>query len=189
MLGIIALVISAGKLSFNLSTERKAALSVEKQLLAIRNDVPKTARTEEPQEIPLMDAQEVQEETQEEPNREYIGILSIPALGKTLPVRSTWSEELLKTAPCCYFGDLSERIVIAGHNYRSHFSGIGTLTPGEPIFLEDMTGVSHEYRVAQTEVLGKTEVSAVTESSWALTLFTCTNGGEKRVVVRCERVE
>lgn len=64
---------------------------------------------------------------------EVDGILSIPDLGLRLPVLSYYEEELLSVSPCLYKGtggDDPSRLVVAGHNYRSHFGRLGELTAG-----------------------------------------------------------
>ncbi|MCI6909376.1 MAG: sortase, partial [Clostridiales bacterium] len=52
----------------------------------------------------------------------YIGVLRIPALGLSLPVIGEWSDDGAKLAPCRYAGSAyTDDLVIAGHNYRTHF--------------------------------------------------------------------
>lgn len=53
----------------------------------------------------------------------YIGVLEVPELSLQLPVMSHWSLAGLKIAPGRYKGSVYKRnTIIAGHNYRSHFS-------------------------------------------------------------------
>ena len=119
---------------------------------------------------------------------DYIGVLSIPALGLELPVGKTWSYPALKLTPCRYSGSIENNsLVIAGHNYQSHFGSIGALDIGRPILLTDVEGTQHMYHVVKIEVVQPYSVSAVTESEYDLTLFTCTPNGQQRIVVRCMR--
>jgi len=122
--------------------------------------------------------------------REYIGTLSIPALGLELGILSRCSEEGLKLAPGRFTGNvLSADLVIAAHNYASHFGFLGMLQPGDAVILTDVLGEIYSYRVAETETLPPDAVTEMTESSWPLTLFTCTAGGRERLTVRCASVE
>ena len=58
----------------------------------------------------------------------YIGILTIPSLGIELPVQDEWSYPNLKIAPCRYAGTVADgNLIVAAHNYRSHFGRIGEL--------------------------------------------------------------
>jgi sortase A len=43
--------------------------------------------------------------------------------------------------------------------------------------------------VAEVETLEPTAVEEMTNSGYALTLFTCTYGGQSRVTVRCDLVD
>lgn len=117
---------------------------------------------------------------------EYIGSLAVPALGLTLPVMSGWSMGKLKLSPCRYSGSAYKKnLVIAGHNYRKHFSGLKSLPVGEQIVFTDMAGNIFSYRVEKTEVLNPDEVRKMTDSGWDLSLFTCTYGGGARYTLRC----
>ncbi len=117
----------------------------------------------------------------------YIGKLDIPALGLSLPVISEWSGEDLKKAPCRYSGSVYKgNMVIAGHNYRRHFSGIKNLPAGNEVTFTDIAGNVFSYRVAETETLGAYNTAEMTSGEYPLTLFTCTPGGSARVAVRCE---
>ncbi len=118
---------------------------------------------------------------------DYIGTLEIPALGLKLPVISEWSYPNLKKAPCRYSGSAYlDNMVIAGHNYSSHFSGIENLSSGEKIVFTDTDGNRFEYSVAAMEVLPPTAVEEMTSGEWDLTLFTCNATGTYRIAVRCD---
>ena len=116
----------------------------------------------------------------------YIGVLEIPALGLVLPVMSEWSYPRLKIAPCRYTGSAyTGDLVIAAHNYRSHFGQIKKLAIGEKIYFTDIEGNRFSYEVGEMEVLDPAAVESMTQTQWELTLFTCTLGGENRVALRC----
>lgn len=120
---------------------------------------------------------------------EYIGYISIPALGLDLPVMSTWSYEQLKIAPCRYYGSTKTgNLVIAAHNYSRHFGNIKDLSQGDAVSFTDMEGTVTRYEVEEIDTLSPTAVEEMTDSGYALTLFTCTYGGQSRVTVRCSRV-
>ena len=117
---------------------------------------------------------------------DYIGTLEIPALNLTLPVMSEWSYPGLKTAPCRYAGSAyRNNLVIAAHNYRSHFGGIGSLKAGERVVFNDTEGNRFLYDVAEIQILDPGDVGEMTAEEWDLTLFTCTPGGRTRLTVRC----
>lgn len=122
--------------------------------------------------------------------RDYIGVLSIPALELELPILSQWSYPNLKVAPCRYLGSAyNGSLVIAAHNYSTHFGNLKSLQAGESVLFTDMDGTVFFYEVVALETLMPTEVEEMVSGDWDLTLFTCTLGGQSRVTVRCARVE
>lgn len=120
----------------------------------------------------------------------YIGIVEIPAYDIELPVISEWSYPLLKVAPCCYSGSIyKDNMVIAGHNYRSHFSKIKKMQIGDIVIFTDMDGNEFHYEVTATEILNPDDAEEMTNSGWNLTLFTCTFDSQHRFALRCVRVK
>ncbi len=119
----------------------------------------------------------------------YIGVLTIPKLSLELPVLNELSSAGLKKAPCLYSGSVGKHdLVIAAHNYSSHFGELYTLSIGDEVYFTEINGTVTEYLVAEKETLLPYETKRMTDSEYDLTLFTCTVGGGKRVTVRCERI-
>ncbi len=119
---------------------------------------------------------------------EYVGCLSVPALNLELPVMSRLDEYRLKLAPCLYQGTaMADNMIIGAHNYKKHFAALPQLVPGDRVVFTDMTGQVYFYKVAALETLMPYQHRELTETDCHLTLFTCTYGGRKRTVIRCER--
>lgn len=116
----------------------------------------------------------------------YIGYLSIPEIGLELPVQAECTEELLKNAPCWYAGSLKNRdLVIAGHNYKRHFTPVKQLKQGARVLFRDADNHESWYSVSRTETIDGTDVEGMLSGvDWDLTLFTCNYGGQKRIAVR-----
>ena len=113
-------------------------------------------------------------------------MLELPTLGRRLPVLERCDEQSLKYAPGAYSGSVYEHtMVIAGHNYTSHFGKLGTLKPGDPVYFTDGDGNRFVYTVADLEKLEPTDIEGMTIGDWDLTLFTCTYGNRQRLAVRC----
>lgn len=120
----------------------------------------------------------------------YMGYLSIPTLGLELPVMSEWDYTRLKVAPCRYTGSVGTGdLVIAAHNYARHFGTIKSLSVGDPVYFADIGGNVFAYQVAELDILAPTAIEEMTAGEYALTLFTCTYGGQSRVTVRCDWAE
>jgi sortase A len=118
--------------------------------------------------------------------KKYIGVLEMPTLNLMLPVLSEWSYPNLKLAPCRYTGSAYEsNMVIAAHNYLTHFGRLKELNIGDTIIFKDMDGNRFVYEVYETEILQPTDIDKMKDGGYDLTLFTCTIGGKTRYTVRC----
>ena len=121
---------------------------------------------------------------------DLVGVVSVPAVGVELPVLERWSYDLLQLTPCRYSGTPEgDDLILLGHNYKKHFAPLKRAAVGDAVEFRDVTGTVHRYQVTQTEVLQPTELDRLTAPGHDLTLFTCTNGGRSRFVVRCDRME
>ena len=119
----------------------------------------------------------------------YMGILSIPKLERILPVQDSWSLPQLKQSPCRYSGSIYDgRLVIAAHNYKTHFGGLGTLSHGDTVTLTTLDGTQNDYEVAEVCTVDASDIGGMVDSGYDLSLFTCTYGGKARLTVRCRRV-
>lgn len=117
-----------------------------------------------------------------------VGLLEIPVLDLQLPVMETWSYPSLKKAPCRYSGSAYlENLVIAAHNYKSHFGTLPQLKSGDAVTFTDADGNRFFYQVAVLEILPPGAVEEMMAGEFPLSLFTCTYGGQSRVTVRCEK--
>lgn len=120
--------------------------------------------------------------------KHYIGILEIPDLALSLPVMAgECTQDKLKVSPCWYTGSVyMDDMVIAAHNYRSHFGELNTLKPGSEVYFIDGDANIFSYTVGWAEVLDATAVEDMKNApDRDLTLFTCTYGGRQRYTVRC----
>lgn len=154
-------------------------------------DLPERLETEKKELVPeYVKNPEMEMPTVEVNGQECVGMIEIPALGLKLPVISEWSDAKLKKAPCRYSGSAYlKNMIIAGHNYRTHFSGIKRLNPGDSVVFTDADGNVFSYEVAEIETVGGYDIEKMEAGDWDLTLFTCTNKGKARAAVRCREIE
>ena len=118
-----------------------------------------------------------------------VGVIDIPSLGLSLPVLDEWDYQRLLIAPCRQCGTAEERnLVIAGHNYDSHFGSLKDLSMDAEVVFTDMAGVVWCYRVARLDTVAATAVEEAQNPTNDLTLYTCTYGGASRVLVGCDLV-
>lgn len=131
---------------------------------------------------------EMEMPTQKIYNRDYIGVLDIPSKGLSFSVISQWSYSGFQVAPCRYKGSAyTGDLIIAAHNYPSHFGSIKDLTAGDLAIFTDMDGNAFIYEMVEREIIPGTAVEAMEQGDWDMTLFTCTLGGQSRVTVRFEQ--
>ena len=120
--------------------------------------------------------------------RDYVGVLTIPALGLELPVLSQWDYDGLKVAPCRYSGSLYQNnLIICAHNYASHFGKLKNLRVGDTAIFTDMDENIVRFQMVARETIQPEDLEAMEAGDWDLTLFTCTVGGQTRVTIRFER--
>lgn len=87
-----------------------------------------------------------------------------------------------------YVSAYLDNLVIAGHNYKSHFKELESLSAGDTVVFKDIDGNEFRYFVAAKEVLPPTAIEEMT-SGWDLTLFTCNATGTYRIAIRCDRID
>ena len=119
---------------------------------------------------------------------EYVGYVEIPTLGLKLPVMAEWDYTRLQIAPCRQFGSSrTDNLVIAAHNYDTHFGKLKELSKGDTVIFTDMEGIVSTYCIDKLETLSPDAVDTVLNSGYDLVLYTCTKGGKTRVTVFCDR--
>ena len=180
LISLGAVLILAALLLFlhNRSEDRRAGQEAESLLEDVRSTMAANADPE-PQEEPA-----------EEITYDYAGVIAIPDLSLELPVIDQWSYDRLKVAPCRQSGAAPDGdLVIAAHNYKSHFGYLDRLEPGASVIFTDMEGTVYRYAVEeirQLEPEDAEDVSSVFSSEYPLVLYTCTPGGKARVAVFCQ---
>lgn len=172
-------------------TKSDAPAKTDKENGSPDDKTPPEAATPAPGEIPdyQLNPQMDMPEKEVDGHR-YIGIIEIPSLGISLPVISQWSYEALSVAPCRYSGSVyTNDLVIAGHNYRSHFGKLSRIKPDDTAYFTDIDGNVFEYRAIVVETLHSSAVEEMKSGEWDLSLFTCTLGGGSRTTVRLNRTD
>lgn len=195
--GILMLAAAVLLGGYNLYDEYRAGKSANSVLEELWQQIPavKTPEETSAQEVYLPDDSQLPDYSvnpdMEMPEKEiagdyYIGVLEIPSLGISLPVIGEWDDDALQIAPCRYSGSAyTGNLVIAAHNYQTHFGRIKTLSSGDQMIFTDVKGRSFLYEVAAVETIQSTAVEEVLNEEWDLTLFTCTIDGFERVAVHC----
>lgn len=190
--GLLLIAAALALAAYNVIDAQRAARSAAQALEALSQTTAVSAA--EPEEASADDAPayladpEMPMPTVSFDGNDYIGRVDIPSLGLSLPVISEWSYPRLKIAPCRYTGSAYlDNLIIAAHNYSSHFGNLNRLNTGDTVTFTDVDGNQFTYAVSLIEDLPGTAIEEMQAGEWDLTLFTCTLGGRSRVTVRCER--
>ena len=178
----------------NLAEDMRAGKRSEKVVTVIEAAIEEAAVRDETAEAdsPSAPAGEYDAETQTVTvgGYAYIGYICIPKLSLELPVMADWDYDRLKTAPCRQYGAaMTDDLVIAGHNYKSHFARLKELACGDTVVFRGADGRETVYSVEDTGVLGAEDITPVRESGYDLVLYTCTYTGKERVTVFCRRTQ
>ena len=183
----LLLIISAFSLTvYNIWDEQRAGQEVSKVIEQLSEEISETTEEAENEQLYLKHPDMEMPTVLIDGNR-YLGILEIPALNLKLSIMESWSYPNLKISPCRYEGSVySEDMIIAGHDYRSHFGLLKKLQQGDQIAFTYVDGHRFVYEVVGKEILAGTDVEEMESGDWDLTLFTCTYSGRTRMTIRCE---
>lgn len=121
-----------------------------------------------------------------------IGVINIPSIKVNYPILSTYSDTLLKIAPCKFHGANPNEVgnlCIAGHNYKNDkfFSKVPKLKVGDKIEITDLGGNTLVYKVYNKFIVNPDELectSQLTDGKTEITLITCTNDNKKRYIIK-----
>lgn len=193
VLSIVLLLAAVGLLCYNTWQSGSAGEASQAVLAQIQEEAPRqTAAPEDPyaDHVDAFDEEAKEMTVKQIDGYGYVGYLSLPALQLELPVMAECDYERLKIAPCRDSGATkTDDIVIAAHNYSTHFGKISQLIQGDLLTFTDMDGQTILYEVSAIDILEPTAGDIVRSGTFDLVLYTCTYGGEQRVVVFCNRVE
>lgn len=123
-----------------------------------------------------------------------IGLIEINSININYPILSEVSDELLKIAPCKFYGPLPNEVgnlCIAGHNYNNYkfFSKLKNLNIGDTINIYDLTGTKLKYYVYSKYETDYNDLSCTnqdTNGSKEITLVTCNNIKNRRRIIKAK---
>ena len=126
---------------------------------------------------------------------ETVGIVRIPKINLTYPILSKTTDALMKVAPCKFHGanpnEVGNLCVIA-HNYRRKgvfFSDVEQLVVGDIVEIQDLSQRTIQYEVYDIHTVipdNTADTTQKTNGRKEVTLITCTDNSEQRIIVRCK---
>jgi len=129
-------------------------------------------------------------------NEKYlvIGSIEIPCIQIDYPILSDINDELLKIAPCRFYGPFINEIgnlCIAGHNYDNNqfFSNLYKLNIGDEIRIYDSSNSLIKYYVYDKYETNKNDTSCTSQDTNGrkeITLVTCNNFNGNRFIIKAK---
>lgn len=125
----------------------------------------------------------------------YFGRIIIDKIGLEYTVFNLYNEELLKISPCKFNGkSLNDKsnICIAAHNYNDDrfFGRIDELNIKDTIKIEDLKGEEYIYTIYDIFETKDNDLSILkSNKNYELTLLTCNNSNNKRIIIKAYRKE
>ena len=198
--GILILIAAGGLFIHSRLDDRQAALRAQSVLEQVLSDGWEITIQAEPNTAYGGTSAAAYEYEDEEDNDDAhasgrytaIGILEIPGLNITLPVFNSSKDALLEISVGMYMGSVDgkpDRLVIAGHNYRSHFGRISTIKQGDIIRFTTKDGVTYSYEMIGSVSVHMNDNDAIESCSlWDITLLTCQRDNTYRTLVRFREI-
>lgn len=127
-------------------------------------------------------------------NYSVIGSIEIPSISINYPILSDTNDELLKIAPCRFYGPYPNEVgnlCIAGHNYDNNqfFSNLYKLNVGNEIIIYDSLNSLIKYYIYDKYETNKNDTSCTsqnTNGNKEITLITCNNFNGNRLIVKAK---
>lgn len=170
---------------------------VEEEVIVVKlNAIPEEENVATTQVVQIEQQVNIEEEqklTADDGTEYYtIGVINIPSINVNYPILSTYTDELLKIAPCKFHGANPNEVgnlCIAGHNYKNSkfFSKVPNLQLGDTIEITDLSGRTLTYTVYDKFIVNPDELectSQLTDGKKEITLITCTNDNKQRHIIK-----
>ena len=126
---------------------------------------------------------------------ETIGVVRIPKINIIYPILSKTTDALLKVAPCKFHGASPNEVgnlCIIAHNYRRKgvfFSDVDKLVVGDIVEIQDLSQRVIQYEIYDIHTVMPDNVEDTTQKTNGrkeVTLITCTDDSQQRIIVRCK---
>ena len=124
-----------------------------------------------------------------------VGIIKIPKINLTYPILSKTTDALMRVAPCKFHGANPNEVgnlCIIAHNYRRKgvfFSDLESLVIGDIVEIQDLSQRIIKYEVYDIHTVLPDNVEDTTQKTNGrkeVTLITCTDDSQQRIIIRCK---
>ena len=141
--GIVYLLLALSLFAYNRITDFRAGKFSEKVMEEMSEYI-RSENTKKPEQHNQDTDKGIEESRENQAVRfegyDFIGYLTIEKLSLNLPIMSDWNYDRLNISPCRYSGGVkTSDLVIAGHNYSSHFGNLSYLKRGDIVLYTDFS--------------------------------------------------
>ncbi len=165
-------------------TQDVANNSQEYQLLEEINNTDTQANSTQPKSYTAKDGKKYN----------YIGKIVIPKINVDYAILDHWSDELLKVSICKFHGADPNQVgnlCLVGHNWRNKrfFSKVPTLEIGDIVQITDLSNKTIDYEIYDIHTVDPNNTDDTTQKTNGrkeVTLITCTDDSQQRVIVKCK---
>lgn len=165
-------------------TQDVASNSREYQLLEETNNTDTQANSTQPKSYTAKDGKKYN----------YIGKIVIPKINVDYAILDHWSDELLKVSICKFHGADPNQVgnlCLVGHNWRNKrfFSKVPTLEIGDIVQITDLSNKTIDYEIYDIHIVDPNNTDDTTQKTNGrkeVTLITCTDDSQQRVIVKCK---
>ena len=165
-------------------TQDVANNSQEYQLLEETNNTDTQANSTQPKSYTAKDGKKYN----------YIGKIVIPKINVDYAILDHWSDELLKVSICKFHGADPNQVgnlCLVGHNWRNKrfFSKVPTLEIGDIVQITDLSNKTIDYEIYDIHTVDPNNTDDTTQKTNGrkeVTLITCTDDSQQRVIVKCK---
>jgi len=126
---------------------------------------------------------------------ETVGIVKIPKINITYPILSKTTDALMKVSACKFHGANPNEVgnlCIIAHNYRRKgvfFSDVDKLVVGDIVEIQDLSQRVIQYEIYDIHTVmpdNVTDTTQKTNGRKEVTLITCTDNSQQRIIVKCK---
>lgn len=118
--------------------------------------------------------------------KDYIGLLKIPAYGLTLPIANEWNSFHVFSCPARFYGSAYDSTMIIGGNDQSgQFDFFDRMNPGDNVRITDMIGSEFSYTVDRIDRSQSVAYEKLASGGYPLTLFVRKAYSTEYILVRC----
>ena len=119
--------------------------------------------------------------------KDYVGLISIPAYGLTLPVANQWSRLSIYSCPARFYGSVYDgTMIIGGSDQPGQFDFFSRMELGDRVSITDMLGAEFSFSVARIDRSGTADYEKLSDCGFPLTLFARSAYSAEYILIRCQ---